>query len=140
MNPIVTTDPTITPDEALVFSYIGDKSILWNTLKEYLYTHHSDITEIWRYYNDGKCWLFRYQKKAKTICWLSILQNTFQIGFWFGEKAEPLILASDLSESVKENYRNAKRTKIGRGIGFVIHNSMDIENAIQLMELRIKIK
>lgn len=140
MNQIVLTNPTITPDEALVFSYIGEKNIHWNALKEHLYTHHSDITEIWRYYNDGKCWLFRYQKKAKTICWLSILEDTFQIGFWFGEKAEPLILASDLSESVKEIYRNAKRTKIGRGIGFVINDSNDAKNAIQLMELRIKIK
>lgn len=140
METLVLTDPTITPDDMLVFAHIGDKSALWLELREYLNNHHNDISEVWRFYNDGKSWLFRYLIKAKTICWISILQDTFQVGFWFGGKAEPIILASDLPENIKEEYRNGKKTKIGSGIGIVIHNRTDVENVIQLMELRIKIK
>jgi hypothetical protein len=69
-----------------------------------------------------------------------VLENTFRVGFWFGAKAEPIILASDLPENIKEEYRNAKKTKIGSGIGIVINNRADLENVIKLMELRIKIK
>jgi hypothetical protein len=140
MNPVLLTDPNVTPDEKQVFAIIGDKSTLWLELHDYLYQQHKDISEVWRFYNDGKCWLFRYLKKTKTICWISILESTFQVGFWFGAKAEPIILASDLPENIMEEYRNAKKTKIGSGIGIVIRNRADLENVIKLMELRIKIK
>jgi hypothetical protein len=140
MDQIVLTDPNVTPSEKQVFAIIGDKSALWIELHDYLYQHHHDISEVWKFYNDGKCWLFRYLIKAKTICWISILESTFQVGFWFGAKAEPIILASDLPENVMEEYRNAKKTKIGSGIGIVLHNRADLENVIKLMELRIKIK
>ena len=140
MDPILLTDPNVTPDETQVFAIIGDKSILWLELHDYLYQQHNDISEAWKFYNDGKCWLFRYLIKSKTICWISILERTFQVGFWFGAKAEPIVLASDLPENIKEEYRNAKKTKIGSGIGIVIHDQTDVENAIKLMELRIQIK
>lgn len=140
MSQIAMTDPTIAPTDELVLAYLGENITLWNALKEHLYANHEDISEIWRYYNDGKCWLFRYQIRKKTICWLSILEDRFQIGFWFGEKAEPVIEASNVSERAKSIYRNAKRTKIGRGIGFVVLNQEDVTDAIRLMEVRIKVK
>jgi hypothetical protein len=140
MDPIVLTDPTITPNDELVFSIIGDKRLLWQKISEYLYTRHKDISEVWRFYNDGKCWMFRYLKKDKTICWIGVLENTFRVGFWFGAKAEPIVLSGDLPEHIKEEFKNAKKTKIGSGIGIVVNNQVDVETVIKLMELRIKIK
>jgi len=45
MEPIVLTDPSITPNEELIFSRIGDKSKLWKEIMEYLYAHYQDISE-----------------------------------------------------------------------------------------------
>ncbi|MEI7830091.1 MAG: hypothetical protein WCI31_09990 [Prolixibacteraceae bacterium] len=45
MEPIVLTDPSITPDEELVFALIGEKSILWKSVQKYIYSHHKDITD-----------------------------------------------------------------------------------------------
>jgi hypothetical protein len=140
MEPIVLTDPTVTPNQDLVFSRIGDRSILWLQISDYLYQHHSDISEEWKFYNDGKCWMFRYIKKKKTICWIGVLETTFRVGFWLSDKAEPLIEQSDLTEGVKDDFRNAKRTKIGRGLSVVMNNRSDVENVIKLMELKLKIK
>jgi hypothetical protein len=47
LEPIVLTDPAITPNEEMVFARIGDKSILWKNVQEYIYGHHNDITEEW---------------------------------------------------------------------------------------------
>jgi hypothetical protein len=140
MEPIVLTDPTITPDEELVFARIGLKCILWKNVQEYIYSHHKEITEEWRFYNDGKCWLFRYIKKKKTICWIAVIATTFRVGFWVSDKAEPFIEQSDLPESVKDDFRNAKRTKIGRGFNIVMNNQSDVENAIKMIEIKLKIK
>lgn len=140
MDPIVLTDPSVTPTNELIFARIGDKSILWQQISDYLYQHHTDISEAWKFYNDGKCWLFRYLKKKKTICWVSVLAETFRLGFWLSDKAEPLIEQSDLPEHIKDDFRNAKRTKIGLGFSVVMNDQSDVENVIKLMELKLKIK
>ncbi len=44
-------------------------------LSDHLYQHHTDISEVWRFYNDGKCWLFRYIKKTKIGSGIGIVIN-----------------------------------------------------------------
>ncbi|MEI6276929.1 MAG: DUF3788 family protein [Prolixibacteraceae bacterium] len=140
MEPIVLTDPNVTPDNELVFSLIGDKKIYWVQILEHLYRHHKDISEIWRFYKDGKSWLFRTLKKKNTIFWVAILEDTFRVGFYFGDKAEPLIEQSGLPESIKNDFRNAKRFNAIRPVSVVIKGSEDVDVVIQLIELKLKIK
>jgi hypothetical protein len=37
MEPIVLTDPTVQPTDELIFEIIGENSIYWEKLIEYLY-------------------------------------------------------------------------------------------------------
>jgi len=140
MEPIVLTDPSITPNEELIFSRIGDKSKLWKEIMEYLYAHYQDISEEWKFYNDGKCWMLRLNKQKKTLCWIGVLETTFRVGFWLGNKATPIIEKSDLPERIKDDYRNAKQYKIGRGLSVVVNDHTDVENVIRLIGLKLKIK
>jgi len=140
MEPIVLTDPNVQPTDELVWSYIGENHVYWQQIIDYLYKNHVDITEEWRFYNDGKSWLYRALRKKKTIYWVGILKDTFRISFWLGEKAESVIEASSLSESVKEYYRNAKRYKIGRCISIRMSSPEDLEDVIKLIELKLKMK
>ena len=137
---MVLNDKSVMPTDEIVFSIIGDKQILWQKIMNYLHDNHPDITEVWRYYNDGKSWLFRTIKKGKTIFWIRVLEDTFRIAFYFGDKAEPLIEQSNLPESIKNEFRNAKRFNTIRGIAIEMADSSDADNAIKLIELRLKIK
>lgn len=65
MEPVILTDQSIIPDDELVFSIIGDKSIYWQNIIAYLHDRYSDISDVWRFYNDGKTWLFRALKRIK---------------------------------------------------------------------------
>lgn len=140
LEPIVLTDPNIQPTDELIFSIIGENQIYWKNILDYLYDKHTDITEEWRFYNDGKSWLYRALQKKKTIYWIGIQKDTFRVSFWLGEKAEPVIEASSLPETVKEEYRNARRFKIGRCITVVIKTQEDFENVIKLIGLKLKLK
>jgi len=140
MEPIVLTDPNVQPTEELIFSIIGENSVYWTQIIDYLYSHHSDISEQWRFYNDGKSWLYRTLRKKKTIYWIGVIKDTFRISFWFGDKAEPVLLASDLPERIKEEFRNAKRYAHSRAISIEMHSSEDYENVIKLIELNLKLK
>jgi hypothetical protein len=140
MEPMVLNDNTVMPNEQIVFSIIGDKRILWQKIMNYLHDNHTDVTEVWKYYNDGKSWLFRALKKKKTIFWIRVLEDTFRIAFYFGDKAEPMIEQSNLPESIKIDFRNAKRFNTTRGIAIEMAAVADAENAIKLIELKLRVK
>jgi hypothetical protein len=140
MEPIVLTDPTVQPTEELIFSIIGENSVYWEQLIDYLYENHFDITEEWRFYNDGKSWLYRALRKKKTIYWIGVIKDTFRTSFWFGDKAEPIIEASSVSEKIKEEFRNAKRYGKLRAISIEIRSPEDLQNVISLIELKVKMK
>lgn len=140
MEPIVLTDPAVTPDNELVFSIIGHKSAYWQRIMNWLSENHRDSSEVWRFYNDGKCWLFRTLKKKKTIFWLGVSAGSFRISFYLGDKAEALIEASDLPEAVKKEFREAKQSTFGRSLTIVVDQPEDAETVIQLMEIKLKLK
>ncbi len=139
MEQITLTNPEIIPDNELVFSIIGDKSILWQKIMNYLYENHKDISEVWRFYNDGKCWLFRALKKKNTIFWVGVTDGSFRVSFYFSSKAEALIENSDLPETIKDEYRNTSQSKF-RAVTVLINNERDAENVIKLSSLKLKMK
>ena len=140
MEPIVLTDPNIQPTDELIFGIIGENSVYWEKLVDYLYDKHLNITEEWRFYNDGKSWLYKAVRKKQTLYWIGVIKDTFRVTFWFGEKAEPIIEASTLPESIKEDFRNAKRYGQLRAISIEVRSDNDFANVIQLVELKAKMK
>ncbi len=137
MESKVLSDESVIPNEDLIFSIIGDKDLIWQQTMSYIYDNNNEISEVWRYYNDGKSWLFRTIKKKKTIFWIRILDDTFRIAFWFADRLEPIILQSDLPDSIKEEYRNAKRFNKSRSIFIDVQDSKDFENIKILIDLKI---
>ena len=140
LETIVLTDPKVPPTDEIVFSIIGENKNYWEELIEFLYDSYSDISEQWRFYNDGKSWLYRTLRKKKTIYWIGVQKDTFRVSFWFGEKAGPIIEASSLPESVKEEYRNARQYKIGRCVTTIVRTTEDLESLKKLIVLKQSIR
>jgi len=140
MEPIVLTDPTVQPTDELIFEIIGENSVYWEKLIEYLYDKHLNITEEWRFYNDGKSWLYKAVRKKQTLYWIGVIKDTFRVTFWFGDKAAPIIESSTLPESVKEDFKNAKRYGQLRAISIEVRSDDDYSNVIKLLELKAKMK
>lgn len=134
----VLNDKQIEPTEALISSIIGNKQLIWKQAMNYLYDNNKDISEVWKYYKDGKSWLFRSLKKKKTIFWISVLEDTFQITFWFPVRLEPKITESDLANSIKTQYINAKTFNNTRGISINIQDSNDLVNIKGLIDFKLK--
>ena len=139
MEPIVLTDPNVQPTDELINSIIGENSKYKQRIIQYLYDNHRDITEVWKFYNDGKCWLYRALRKGKTIFWLGILKNTFSITFYLSDKAEALIEDSAVSDHIKEEFWNTKGSKF-RAVTVVMHSSDDLENVLKLIAIKLKMK
>ena len=136
---LVLSDKNVVPDEKLVFSIIGEKKKLWQSIIRYATENFKDASGSWNYYNDGKQWLYKFTVKKKTLFWAAILEGTFRITFYFGDKAEPIILGSDLPEKVKEGFKNGPRYGKIRAISNRIEYFPDIETIYKIMEIKSKL-
>ncbi|MGE5681787.1 MAG: DUF3788 family protein [Bacillota bacterium] len=138
MQPQVLTDKDQFPTEEIIYSHIGNKRELWNLVFDYIRAVHPDFTEEWRYYNDGKSWLFKCSRKQKTIFWLSVVENSFVMTFYLGSKAEKAVINSSIPDTLKEQYLNSKN-KI-RGITVRFNDLNDVEYAKELIALKLSLK
>ena len=83
----------------------------------------------WRFYPDGKAWLCKITKSAKTVLWLSVWAGSFKTGFYFTEQSGGGIDELDIAEALKLDYRENK------AIGKPKPLSLDISAEAQLPDL-----
>ncbi len=140
MDARVFTDKLIKPDEQLIASALGNNMVYWSELIQYLSENHKDVTLEWKYYADAKSWLLPVAIKKKNICWITVVENTFRMSFWFGKKVEGIIEKSNLPENIMKEYRRAKQNKMGRGITIVIDSQSDLEDALKLLDFKRGLK
>jgi hypothetical protein len=136
----ILSDKAVVPTDDFIFSLIGDKKILWQKIMNHISETYKDISGTWNYYNDGKQWLFKLVHKKKTIFWLGMIPGSFRITFYFGDKAEPSIIESDLPERIKEEFKSAKKYGAIRGITIVVNGNEDVDNILKIIALKYKMK
>lgn len=137
---LILSDKEIIPTEDYIFSILGDKKYLWKSIMTFAAENYKDISGSWNYYRDGKQWLFKLIQKKKTILWGGIHKDTFRITFYFGDKAEPIIISSDLPQTIKDDFRNAKRYGAIRAISLKVFEQSDVNTVQKLIAVKSKIK
>jgi len=140
MEKPILTDKNQYPTEEIIFSHIGKSKIFWESLFEYIHKNHPDFSEEWRYYMDGKSWLFKITRKSKTIFWLSVIEGSFRITFYFTDRVQQAIMDSTISEDLKRQFKNAKKYNKIRGITINFKNNEDVEYAKSLIAIKLSIK
>jgi hypothetical protein len=136
---ILLADKEIYPTDELIFSIIGDKEHLWKSIIDHMNNSYKDSVGQWNFYNDGKRWLYKMVHKKKTIFWAGILNDTFRITFYLGNKVEPVIGNSDLPQSIKEDFRTAKRYGLIRPVSFIINDKTDVDNVLKMIDIKSKV-
>jgi len=137
---IMLSDKQIFPTDEHIYKILGDKKSLWQSLMTTIQLNYNELIGEWNYYNDGKRWLFKSVLKKKTIFWIAVMEDTFRVTFWFGDKAEPLIQESDLPGSIKEEFNKSKKIGAVRAVSIKINSTHDLENVFKLIAIKIKMK
>lgn len=140
MNDLVLTDKDQFPTDEVIFSHIGKTKTHWESLFKHIHSDHPDFKEEWRYYNDGKSWLMKVTQKKKTVFWATVVSKMFRITFYFGDKAEPAILSSALSDEIKKDFMEGKRYGKIRGITLQMNNKKNVGFAGELIVIKLEAK
>jgi hypothetical protein len=136
----VFSDRLVKPTDELIFSIIGDKKILWQSIMNYITDNYKEMSGTWNYYNDGKQWLFKMVQKKKTIFWLAVMKGTFRVTFYFGDKAESVILASNIPKSVKDDFTGGRHYGKIRAITTKMADQSDVVTIMKLIDIKTKLK
>lgn len=136
----VLSDKSVIPTDEYIFLLIGDNKLHWKKIMDHVSENYKDTSGSWNYYNDGKQWLFKMVRKKKTIFWSSLIDKTFRITFYLGNKAEAIIENSDLPQAVKDEFKTAKRYGLIRPVTFVINSETDVDNVLKMISIKSKMK
>jgi len=136
MNKPCLNDKDEFPDDDVLSRYLGEVKTVWDSFMEFLNETYPSFTGEWRYYNDGKSWLYKLTKKKKTISWISVWDNMFKTTFYFPDKAENLIVNSKLKKEYIDKFVNGKT----RGLTVEIRKPTDLATTKKLIEIKEQLK
>lgn len=128
------------PDDEVLSRYLGKVKKTWDSFIDFINATYPSFSGEWRYYNDGKSWLYKITKKKKTICWVSVNYNMFRTTFYFPDKAEEIITASKLKKEYIDKFINGKRYGKIRGITVEIRKLTDLASTKKLIVIKEQIK
>jgi hypothetical protein len=128
------------PDEEVLSRALGKVKPAWDAFLDFIHERYPAFSGQWRYYRDGKSWLYKLTKKKQTICWVSVYHGSFKTTFYFSDKAEELITASKLKREYIDQFIHGKRYGKIRGITIEIKKPTDLKATKTLIEIKEQVR
>ena len=129
-------DQTEYPDDQVLKSCLGEAMGAWDRFAALLQSDYPNYSGEWRYYNDGKSWLYKITRKTKTICWVSVCRGKFTTTFYFPDRAESLIVNSTLRKKYIEQFVNGRRFGKTRALTVDIRKIADLSTTKKLIAIK----
>ena len=133
-------NPDEYPDDAVLDRHLEETGNVWDAFIKLLKEDYPSISGEWRYYNDGKNWLFKVTKKKKTVCWVAVHSRMFKTAFYFSDRAEDLIIKSKLKKEYIDQFASGKRYGKIRGIIVEVRKPADLKTVRELIEIKEQLK
>lgn len=134
------TDPDVRPTPRLIAAALGRAAPAWTELLARLRGEVSGLSETWRYYPDGKSWLLKLERRAKTFCWVSVERGRFKVAFYFPARLDDALLESDVSAARKKVIREGKPVGKLRPVPVVLGPRRGIEDVLALARLKLALR
>jgi hypothetical protein len=128
------------PSEEVLHRVLGRTKRTWDAFMAMVAEHHPSFSGEWRYYNDGKSWLYKLTNKKKTVCWVSVWPKAFKIAFYFPDKAEELVTAGKLEAPYVDQFIHGKKYGKIRGIVVTLTKAADLDAVKTLIEIKGQVR
>ena len=135
INAIELTDPDIFPDDVVLKKVLRSSFGAYEALLDIF--SQNGMTVEWRYYNDGKAWLCKVQRKKRTIVWMSAWKGFLKAVIYFPERLVNDICSLDISDESKDRFRNTKNVGKSKPCIFEIKNREIFKDLSQVMQFKI---
>jgi len=133
-------DQDESPDDEVLTRCLGSVKPTWDSFLAFLREDHPSFVGEWRYYQDGKSWLYKVTQKKKTVCWVSVYTGHFKTTFYFPDRAEELITASKLKKEYIEQFVHGKKYGKIRGVTVTVKKPADLLATAILIGIEEQVK
>ncbi len=137
MDTSIFMDLEKTPKTNDLIKPLGSTFPIWMEIRNFVFEKYPAATEEWHVSVKKYGWGFRIKDKKRAIIYLSPRKDFFKIAMVFGQKATDRILASDISDFIKNEIRNARVYAEGRVIRLEIEDTSFINDIKKLIEIKI---
>ncbi len=139
-NPeLLLRDPETEPTDSVLEQALGSEVFpVYRDLMSILADEYS-LTPYWRYYKDGKAWLCKVEYK-KTVFWLSIWEGMVKISFYFTQKTAPGIFELEITDEIKDRFREANDGKRMIPLTFEISSRNQFDDLVKVILYKKKLK
>lgn len=138
VNNVELTDKSVYPDETVLKGVLGRSYRTYCALLE-LFDQNGMQYE-WRYYMDGKAWLFKVQKKKRTIVWMSAWKGFMKAAIYIPERLTGDVYSLPISEETKERIQATKNVGKSKPCLFEIRNQRILKDLETVMQFKIRSK
>jgi hypothetical protein len=138
INNIELKDENIYPDETVLRSVIDKAYDVYARLLEYF--DRNEMVHEWRYYDDGKAWLCKVQKKNRTVVWMSAWKGYLQAVIYFPEKYLDKLYELDLTEEAKQKIRSTRNIGKSKPCIFEIRDDTIFNDFSKVVNFKIACK
>lgn len=128
------------PDDIVLGKYLGETKPYWDEITSWVASQFPSMLFEWRYYNDGKAWLCKLTFKKKTICWFSVWDHFFKLGFYFTDKTGTSINDLDIDPLLKGNFANSPYYGKLKALTVEVKSREVLESVRVLIDYKSKLK
>jgi len=128
------------PDDEVLSRCLGKVKRTWDCFLDLLKESYPSFAGEWRYYNDGKSWLYKVTKKKRTICWVSVYYHAFKTTFYLPDRAKDSITASKLNKEYVDQFVDGRRYGKIRGVTVTITKPADLNATKTLIDVKEQVK
>jgi hypothetical protein len=134
----ILNDPNIYPKENILERALDKKYKYYKILMEKI--NEKNLIVEWNYNKDGQSWLCKVLNKKKTVCWLSIWDTGIKLSFYFTEKTINGIVDLKINNEIKGLIKETKAVGKLLPIIFMLDKNETINDAIKIIEYKMKLK
>ncbi len=140
MENLLLRNPDVIPSAEVLAGVLGNVYPVYELFLQQAGSDAYALTLEWNYYRDGKAWLCKVVHKKKTVCWLSMWDGFFQLGFYFLERHLEGIDALDIAAEVKEDFAGQKPVGKMLPMMFRISRAEQLPDLFKVVEFKKKAK
>jgi len=133
-------DPKKYPNDLVLARQLGKARIAWSAFTALLKNDYPQLSCEWRYYHDGKSWLFKVTRQATTICWVSAWDKFFTVAVYLNARAEEAVRVSSLDRALKQGFLHPAEPNKLRAIRVEVRKKSDLNAVEELLEIKLKVK
>ena len=137
MSGSIFKDKTIKPDARAMAKELGKTAGYWEKLRTGLENDFGELNEDWKFYGQKSGWVLKLLQKKRNIFFMTPQKGFFRISFVFGDRAVSEVERSDISESIKESLRIARKYAEGRGLQIEVKTENDVDIVKKLVQIKV---